>query len=160
MAASKRAALLPKTKLDAAQTTAQALQQLFRDEVPLAASYFATLSARLHCVMSFKRMGFLDAARSYPALLSVRSPVPELKDHVRSVSQRDSRGYPFTVSTIIATPIPEMAECGSRNGHRHALDLWRPKYVITLVPPVAQRACTALGSRRQRSAPTLITQPQ
>lgn len=102
--------------------------------------------------MSFKRMGFLDAARSYPALLSVRSPVPELKDHVRSVSQRDSRGYPFTVSTIIATPIPEMAECGSRNGHRHALDLWRPKYVITLVPPVAQRACTALGSRRQRSA--------
>jgi len=29
--------------------------------------------------MSFKRMGFLDAARSYPALLSVRSPVPELK---------------------------------------------------------------------------------
>ncbi len=60
-------------------------------------------------------MGFLDAARSYPALLSVRSPVPELKDHAK----RFPKGFPrisVTVSTIIATPIPELRNAVQETG--------------------------------------------
>ncbi|MGA3198277.1 MAG: hypothetical protein ABSD89_02610 [Halobacteriota archaeon] len=63
------------------------------------------------------------------------------------------------MNTIIATPIPEMAEYSSRSGRRHALDLWQPKYVIRSAPDCTTRLRRA---RKQKTAirATLITQPQ
>src|SRR5208337_962053 len=103
--------------------------------VPLDPSYFATLLARLHrrrerqthevhrCCSPISRAAF-------NALTGVLTQRPRAKRFLEG-----SLRISALVNTIIATPIQEIAEYGSRNArHRHALDL-PPKQVISLVPP-------------------------
>ena len=107
---------------------------------------------------ALKRMRFIDAARPYSALLSMRSPVPELKDHVRSVSQRDSCGYPIW-GTRSSRPLSRRwRNTVQETSHTGTHSVLQPKHVITLVPQITQRACAALGS--SRSTPKPAARPQ
>lgn len=120
-------------------------------------NYPKTRYRSLRVISPRSRRGFIDVVRfkthgdyrccspifraAFNALTGARTQRPRAKRFLKGFLLISATG-----STIIATPIPEMAEYGSRSArHRHALDL-APKQVITLVPPIAQRACAALGS--------------
>jgi|GEM_PF-500624 hypothetical protein len=133
-------------------------------------SYYPKTRYRsLRVISPRSRRGFIDVVRfkthgdhrcyspifraAFNALTGARTQGPRAKRFLRGFLRISA-----TVNTIIATLIPEMAEYGSRSArHRHALDL-APKQVITLVPPIAQRARATLGS--SRSTPKLAARPQ
>jgi hypothetical protein len=92
---SKRAALLPKIKTRLSANGRLGLSNYSETRYRSLRVISPRSRRGFIDVCALKRMGIIDAARPYSALLSMRSPVPELKDHVRSVSQRDSCGYPL-----------------------------------------------------------------
>ncbi|MGZ7127408.1 MAG: hypothetical protein ACXVH8_06550 [Halobacteriota archaeon] len=120
----KPAALLPKINLDSAQRPLERLS-----------NYPKTRYRSLRVISPRSRRGFIGIARfethevhrccspisraAFNALTGARTQGPRAKRFPKGFLRISA-----TENTIIATPIPEMAEYGSRNErHRHALDL-------------------------------------